>query len=508
MSYLLSEAGLALTLLLQPAVLLYLVAGVVVGMVLGIIPGFSGITGMVLLLPFVFQVEPAEGLALLLGMYVATTVTDVIPAILVGVPGTASAQAIVVDGYPMAKQGLANRALSAAYASDILGTVVGVLLFFLLYPVLTAIALAFGSPEYLALGFMGVCMIGMMSSRRDEAVRGIIVGLFGLLLATIGFSVHTGLPRYTFELGYLRDGLHIVPVVLGLFALPEIIEMYARNTPISRVRSTNAGRGGTTQGVLDAVANWLHLVWASLIGAIIGILPALGGPVAQWIAYGFAKRTVRDSSRFGSGDVRGLMAAQAAVASNKPGALIPTLVFGVPGDVVMALLMGAFLILGIRPGPEMVSTNLHLTLMMMWIVILGNVVAVAISLCLGKAVLQITQVPPKVLAPFLLAFMTMGSLVATGAFGDIIVFFAFGILGYVMERTGWPRIPMILGFVLSSVLETYLFISYDAFGITFLTRPVVLIVLFIVVAMLVGPYFGRWLASRRGRKPEPTVRQG
>lgn len=497
MAHFLSELQTALALSFAPMTLLYLVIGVVVGMILGIIPGFSGVTGMVILLPFVFHLDVAQGMALLLGMYAATTVTDVIPAVLLGVPGTSAAQAHVLDGYPMAKRGEADRALSAAYSADILGAVVGVFLFLAAIPLLAAMTMAFGSPEYFALGFVGICAVGTISTGRGQAIKGVIVGFLGILLSTVGMSIHTGLPRYTFGEHYLLDGLPIVAVVLGLFALPEIIELFARNESIAGRDASEAPTGGTLEGLRDTMRSWFLVVRSSVIGGIIGFVPAIGGPVAQWIAFGFAKQTEKNSDGIGLGDVRGIIAAQAAVSACKPGALIPTLVFGVPGDVVMAILLGAFLVLGIRPGPHMVGSDLDVTLLLMFIIILANVIAVVFALCMGRWLLKITKVEASNLTPIILSFMILGSLVATGGFADIVVFVGFGILGFVMDKTGWPRIPLILGFVLGKILETYLFISYDAYGVWFVFRPIVFICVLLAFTMLVWPALKSLITRKR-----------
>lgn len=502
MDFLFSESLVSFGMLIQPQTLLYLLFGVVVGMALGIVPGFSGVTGVVLLLPLVLYVEMAPALALLLGIYVSANVTDTIPSVLLGVPGTASAQAHVLDGYPLAKLGQADRALAASYVADLVGVVFGVAMFFLLLPALVWISLQFGAPEYFMLGIIGISMIGLISSGSGKWQRGLVVGCFGLLLSTVGLSPLTGLPRNTFTLQYLWDGIPIVPLVLGLFGLPEITHLFAKNSTIAADEGSITKRGGTWLGIRDGFSNIPMLLGASLIGTVIGLIPALGGSVSQWVAYAFARQTAKDPEGFGHGDVRGVMAPQAAVAADKPGGLIPTLVFGVPGNVLMAIVMGAFVVLGIRPGPEMLSTDLHLTIFMMFLLLAGTLIALALSLSMGRLFLRITHISPALLAPILLAFMMLGSLVATGTFSDIVTFLCFGIVGTLMDKGGWPRVPIILGFVLGEILETYLSIALDAYGYGFVFRPLVLTMVVAILLGLILSWKGPRLFVRRLKKVE------
>ena len=473
----------------------YLIAGIAVGFVIGLIPGLSGVTGMAMLLPLVYDKSPADALALLIGMYAVTTLSDTIPAVLIGIPGTSSAQAGILDGYPMAKRGEAARALGAAYTCDVLATVLGLLVFIASYPFLKPLVLAFAAPELFMLGILGISLVGFLSSGSTR-LRGAIVAGFGLMLAMIGLAPQAGFPRYTFGLLYLWERLPLVPVVLGLFGIPELVDLVVRRQAISAV-PLRADRG-MWQGVLDCLQNWALMLRAGLLGAVAGVIPALGGPVAEWWGYAHAVQSARDKSQFGKGDVRGVIGSEAAVAHEKPTALIPTLAFGIPGNLPMAILLGGFLILGVRPGEAMLTTQLPLTMTIMWTMVIANVVAAVVAIALSNVLARITMLRASILVPVVLVFMAVAAVVSTSTIADVVVMCAFGVLGFVMERTGWPRAPMVLGLVLGSMIETYLFIAVDAYGWSWLGRPMVVALLLATVLPYLLPSLARLRAARRG----------
>jgi putative tricarboxylic transport membrane protein len=473
-----------------PAVGLMLV-GVLIGLYLGAIPGLGGLIGFSLLLPFTFGMEPVAAFALLLGMFAVTTTSDTLSAVLLGVPGPAGA-ATLMDGHPLAKRGEAMRALGAAYTSSAIGGVLGAMVGAASLPILKPIVLTFGPPEFFMLGVLGLTFVGALSG--GSMVKGAAAALFGLLLSTIGYSTQGGIARYSFEINYLLNGFEIVPVVLGLFAIPELIDLAIKGLPIARVDDgTKPQKGQMLQGMREALQHWWLLVRASVIGIYIGFLPGIGGSVADWAGYGHAVQSAKDKSQFGKGDIRGVIAPEAANNSVKGGDLLPTVAFGIPGSPSMSILLGAFVIHGLRPGPEMLTTKLPVTFSMMWTIAIANVVGAAILMVWSRQIAKITFVRGHLLVPGIMVFAFMGAWMTSNQLGDWITLICFGALGHVMRRAGWPRPPVVLGFVLGPIMETNLDLSRQAFGWDFLGRTWVLVMLAILVLALAMPL---WRALR------------
>lgn len=489
----LAAAGQGFAGLFDPAVFLYLMIGILIGMFFGLVPGLSGLTGMGLLMPFAFGQPPEVALAFLLGMFAVTTQTDTIPAVLIGVPGTAAAQATVIDGYPMARNGEAGRALSASYLGSIFGTIVSAVVFILCLPLLRELIDDFAGPEYFILAMFGLLMAGSLSG--TSLLRGMSMAGFGLIISMIGYAPNTGFPRYDFGWTYLLDGIPIVPIVLGLFAVPEVIDLMIRRGSIARSAEP---KGGIYDGILDTLREWWLVVRCGAIGTVCGMIPGLGGLVAEWLGYGHAVSTAKDRSRFGKGDIRGVIAPETTTAGQKPSALLPTVAFGIPGNAPMAIMLGVFLIVGLRPGPEMLTTKLDLTFLMVWTVVLGNVIAAILCLGLQKYLIAICFIRGSILAPIILCFMAVGATLSTKDFGDVLVFGAFGALGYLFKRTDWPRVPLIIGLVLGQLAETFLFISVDRYGVAWMwERPIVVVVEICMLLILILPLYRRALGKKR-----------
>ena len=481
----LTAAADALAMLLDPMRMLILFGGVLMGLGLGIIPGIGGVVGMAILLPFTFTMDPYTALALLLGMSAVTGTSDTIPAIMFGVPGTSGAQATVLDGNPMAKSGEPGRALAAAYTASLIGGLFGALLLALTIPLLRPVMLHIGSPELLALSIFGIATVAALSGRAP--LRGLAAAGIGVLLSMIGSDPQTGTLRWTLDSMYLWEGLPIVPLVLGLFALPELADLTIKRSSITDRLHQNA-RAGMMQGLRDALQNLPLVGRCGALGAFIGAIPGMGSAVVDWFAYGHAMRTVKDAREtFGTGDVRGVIAPESANNSNNSGALVPTIAFGVPGSTSMAILLGAFLIQGLVPGPDMLTTNLDITYAMVWSIALANIFGAGICFLFSGQLAKIALLRYTLILPFALTVMYIGAFQATRSWGDFYALLAFGVLGWVMKRLEWPRPPLILGFVLGALIERYMFVSIGRYGAEWLLRPVVLLFLALAVLALVRP---------------------
>ncbi|SDO56708.1 tripartite tricarboxylate transporter permease [Desulforhopalus singaporensis] len=462
--------------------IVWLVTGVLAGLSIGVLPGLGGIVGMSILLPVIYGMEPDIAFALLVGMVAVIPTSDTFPSVLMGIPGSAASQATIMDGYPMAKRGEATRALSAAFTASLMGGLVGAVTLSLVIPIAKPLILAFGSPELFMLTVLGLSMVGILAGKRP--IRGLLAACLGLVIGAIGAAPAAAEYRFTFGTEYMMDGIPLVVVGLGLFAFPEIIDLLIKGKAISE--KTTIGRGWV-KGVKDALAHKLLVLRCSFIGVIIGFLPGLGGSVVDWIAYGHVVQITKDKPQFGKGDIRGVIAPESANNAKEGGGLIPTLLFGIPGSGSMAVFLGGMLILGIQPGPSMVTEHLDLVYTSVWSLALANIVGAALCVILARPIAQLTKVRYAYIAPFMILIITLACYQATQTWGDLIALLVMGILGWIMKQFGWPRPAALIGYVLAANLETYLFISAQRFGWTWLWRPGVLVIgAIIVISLILG----------------------
>ncbi len=457
--------------------------GIVVGFAVGILPGIGGPTTLALMMPFLFTMTPVGAFAFLLGMISVTSTTGDITSVLFGIPGEATTAATILDGHPMAKKGQAGRALGIVLSSSLVGAVFGALVLALSIPIVRPLVLSFGSPELFMLAILGISFLSCLGGR--SVLKGLIMGGFGLLLSMIGMEYQSGQSRYTFGQPYLWDGLSVVPVVVGLFAIPEIIDLAVKRSSIAEARVGKVG--GVMEGVKDTFRHWGLTLRCSAIGAFFGIMPGIGSGVSQWIVYAHARQTSRDKEEFGKGAVEGVIGPGAANNSSIAAALIPTVAFGIPGGTAMAVLLGAFSILGLAPGPDMLTKHLAVTFSMVWVIIVANIITVAVSFLFLGPIIKLTYVKGTLLIPFILLLVYLGSITAHNDFTDVVVTLVFGILGTAMVWLDWPRPPFILGLVLGNLAENYLYISIVRFGADWLWRPMVIVILILTAAVVLYP---------------------
>jgi putative tricarboxylic transport membrane protein len=477
--------------------------GVAIGFAVGILPGLGGPTTLALMLPFVLKMTPVEAFAFLLGMLAVTNTTGDITSILFGIPGEPTSAATIVDGHAMAKRGEAGRALGAAMMSSLIGAVFGALVLGLAIPIIRPIVLSFGSPEFFMLAVLGITFVAALSG--DAPLRGLVAGGLGLWLATIGLDPITGIQRYTFGQLFLWDGIGLVPVTIGFFAIPELVDLAVQRSGIAQVSVAEVG--GVWQGVRDTFRHWLLVVRCSAVGTFVSIIPGLGAATTQWLAYAHAVQSSPDRARFGKGAIEGVLGPGAANNASLGGSLVTTVAFGVPASVSTAILMGAFFIQGLVPGPAMLAPapkgHLPVTLAMVWTIVVSNVITVAVCLLFMGHLARITRIRGMLLVPFILALVYVGAFAEKNTFEDLGVVLAFGALGCLMVRLGWPRPPLVLGLVLGPVAENRLFLSTDNYGAAWLLRPGVLLLLTVAAAGIFVP-----LVRGRGRagKRKPQVR--
>ena len=481
-----------LFLVLQWKAFSLMLVGMGLGFCVGLLPGIGGAATLALMIPFVFKMQPAEAFAFLLGMHAVAATTGDITSVLFGVPGEAISAATVVDGYPMAKNGEAGRALGAALMSSLVGAVIGAVALALAIPIVRPLVLAFGSPELFMLAVIGIsCITSLSGAGARGQVKGFAMGLFGLLVSTIGQERQSGSLRFDMGLMYLWEGLDFVPVLVGIFAIPEIIDLTVRGTSIAGERPAENLRSGVMEGIKDTFRHFWLVFRCSVVGVFVGILPGAGGGVAQWMAYAHAvqgAKDAKDRERFGKGDVRGVLGPGAANNSKEGGELIPTVAFGVPGSGAMAILLSAFLIMGLSPGPDMLTKHLAITFSMVWTLVIANIIAVLLCLTILDQLAKVTNVRGGLIIPFVLLLVFVGSYTANGQIIDLLVTLIFGLLSYFMVLFGWPRPPFVLGFVLGKVIETYFFISVARYGFAWLRQPMVIFLIILMLFVIAYPY--------------------
>ncbi len=469
----LAMAAKAIATMTDPLRLMYLALGVIIGLGLGVIPGLGGIVGMAILLPFTFSLDPFSAFALLLGMGSVTTTSDTIPAVLFGVPGTTGSAATILDGHPLAKKGQAGRAFGAAYSASLIGGVFGALLLAISIPILRPVMLSIGSPELLAFAVFGLCMVAALSA--GAPLRGLTVAGFGIMIAMIGADPQSGTQRWSLGTLYLWDGLPLVPVTIGLFALPELADMAIQRRSIAGDSKIDS-RSGQWEGIKDTFRHWWLVIRVSWLGSTLGAIPGIGAAVIDWIAYGHAARTEKGAAEtFGTGDIRGVLASEGSNNAKEGGALVPTIAFGVPGSASMAILLGAFLVHGLQPGPDMLSKNLDVTYSIIWSVALANILGAGICFGFSNQFAKVALIRQPIIMPIILTVIMVGAYQGSRNWGDLITVVLFGLLGWFMKRLGWPRPPLILGFVLGAVVERYYFISVSRYDYGWLTNPIVMV---------------------------------
>lgn len=443
--------GEALGLIFQPQQLMYLLAGVLLGLSIGVLPGLGGIAGLSLVLPFMFGMEPVSGLALMVGLIAVIPTSDTFSSVLLGIPGSSASQATVLDGFPLAKKGQAARALSAAFMSSLYGGLLGAIVLTCFIFVARPLILAFGLPEMLMITVLGLSMVAILAGR--VPLKGIVAAGMGLMAGTIGAAGAGGSLRMsTYEIPYLVDGLQLVIVGLGIYAIPEIISLLRQDKPIA----TNGQLGA---GWLQGIKDWFANIWLStrsaFIGVTVGIIPGLGGSVVDWIAYGFAVQSAKNRENFGQGDIRGVIAPESSNNAKEGGGLVPTLIFGIPGSGSMAVFLGGLALLGLSPGPHMVRQDLSTTYTIVWSLALANVIGAGLCIVLSKHIARLTQIRFTLLAPYLFMIIAFAAFQSRQSIGDLVALMAIGLLGILLRRFDYSRPAFLIGFVLSSQAEGF-----------------------------------------------------
>lgn len=471
-------------LLVSPHMIFLLVVGVLVGLFFGIMPGLGGKLGIVFLIPFTFGMDPLLGAVFLLAMHSVVHTSGAIPSILFGIPGTGPDAATIVDGYPMAQNGEAGRALGATLAASGVGGVIGAVFLSLLLPFAGPLVLAFSPAEFFLLAILGITFMAALSG--DSLLKGLIVGMFGLLISSVRLDPMSGEQRYTFDQLFLWDGIDAVTAVIAIFAIPEMIILAAgkgetdgKLTPKFKYTFLQVW-----EGCVDVLRHWGLTIRTSIIGAVIGLIPGLGGDVASWMCYGHAVQSSKTPGQFGKGAIEGVIAPETANNSKEGGSLLPTLYFGIPGSSGMAILLGALVTLGIQPGPQMATLGLNFVWTLIWTLAIANVLAVFILLACAPWFSSLSSIRSGFLVPFVVILSVLGCYLAANAWQNFIVLLVLGLIGYMLKKHDWPRAPFVVGIVLGPIAESSLHKAMAIWGYAFLARPLSLVMLALIFATI------------------------
>jgi putative tricarboxylic transport membrane protein len=481
-------AGLAegIALVFQPMALLLIVIGVFIGIAMGSIPGMTATMTVAVLVSFTFGMSPTEGMMLLLGIYGGALYAGSIPAILIRTPGTPSAAATIFDGFPLSQQGKAGNAIGIATVASFVGGATSVVLITLISPQIADIALRFRSPEYFALAFFGLTIIASVSG--DSVQKGMISGLLGMLIATIGLDPTTGFPRFAFGTTALTAGVEFIAVMSGLFGLAEAFRRYSEGIDSLEVEQ-NISNLAPSRTDLNSIKN--VTLSSSVIGTFIGAIPGAGGDIASFVTYNEAKRWANKAvPPFGDGNIRGVAAAEAGNNSSTGGALVPTLTLGIPGDSVTAILIGALLVHGIRPGPGLFDQERGLVFSIFVGFFLVYVVILIVGLLGAHLWVRILNFPPQYLWPAIIVLCVVGSFALRGGIFDVWAMVFAGLLGFIMRMDGYPLAPMVLGLILGPIAEENLRrsleLSNGSLDIIY-TSPIAMAILVLAVISLFTP---------------------
>jgi len=486
----------ALQSLLDIGLLLPVFLAVIASLILGIIPGLNGLIGMVLFLPFVFFLPQEQSLPVMAAMASVSFTSGSMTAILMNIPGTEPNAATTMDGFPMAQGGEAGRALGAGLMSSAVGGIITVFIALAMVPLVMPFVMAIRSADMVFVILLGISFISVLG--KGTMLKGLISGGLGLILSFIGYHVITGVTRFTFGINNLFNGLHLVPVILGLFALPTALNLAASGGTIARKSVNVEGYQDVLKGVKDVFIHWALLLRSSIIGFIVGLVPGIGGTAATFISYGQAKQISKNREDFGTGCVEGVIAPESANNASASGALLTTLALGVPGSAAMAVLLGAFEMLGLIPGPEMMTKHLGLSLTLLLVIVIANFIAVLICLALAPYVSKVTIIPAHILFPLILSIVFIGAFIYQELLFDVVVLLVFSGIGLVMTKFGYNRPALLLGFILGDLFEKYFFLSLGLGGALFFLRPTCLVLILITIGALTFEPLSKIVRRKKG----------
>ncbi|MFI5506427.1 tripartite tricarboxylate transporter permease [Mycobacterium sp. NPDC051804] len=489
-------------LVVEPHNLLYCLIGVLIGMIIGVLPGLGPAATIAILLPITYTIDPVSAIIMLAGIYYGAQYGGTITSVLLRLPGEASSVVTVFDGFALAKQGKAGTALGIAAIGSFVGATISIIGLTLLAPVVASVALDFGPPEYAALALLGVLLVATIGS--GNKLKALIAGTVGLLLATVGRDSFTGASRFTFDSLQLADGIDFVVVAMGLFGVGEILYNLEQRHGKKHVPA-EVGNVWPSRKDLKQCSGAMGR--GSIIGFVLGVLPGGGAVLSSIVAYATEKRRSKTPERFGRGAVEGVAAPETANNAAATSSFIPLLTIGLPANATMAMLFGALLILGISPGPQLVDEHPDVFWGVINSMYIGNILLLILSIPLVGLFVRILKVRPAILAPITALITILGVYTINNSVFDIYVMVAFGIVGYLMKKAGFDPGPLVLAFVLGSIIESSTRRSLLIFGgdpTGFVTRPISGVILAVFVLLIVAPMIRTLLKRRASARVEPA----
>jgi putative tricarboxylic transport membrane protein len=475
--------------------LLLIIATTIIGVVIGVLPGLGATTGAALLLPFTLTMDPVHAITVLATIYVSATFAGSITAILINTPGTSAAAATTFDGFPLAQRGEAGRALGVAVVSSTVGGVFSVIVLCIAAPMLARVAYQFRPPEYFALTLFGLSMLASISS--GGAVKNLIGGIFGVWLATIGAERATGIERFLFGNYELYEGLSFVPVFIGLFAMSELLVQSKRVNRIASAIGMNAVKLPSKE---DYKKIWKTILRSCGIGTFIGILPAEGATVASMIGYSEARRWSKNKEEFGKGAIEGIAGAEAANNAATGGAMVPTMVLGIPGSGTTAIILVGLMVHGLRPGPYLFTEQVDKVYQIFGAMLVANLMFLGMGLYAAKFFARISLIPAAILWPIVFALSVVGSYSLSSSLLDVWIVLIFGVIGFFARRHGFAVAPIAVGLILGEMVESNLQNSLKMFeGKWWLifTQPLAVLFLLLAFLGLCGPAIYGWLTRKK-----------
>ena len=469
--------------MLDPYLLMLIACMTVLGIVIGVLPGLGATTGAALLLPFTLTMTPVHAIAVLATIYVAATFAGSITAILINTPGTSAAAATTFDGYPLAQRGEAGRALGVAVVASTIGGIFSILVLCLAAPMLARVAYEFRPPEYFALTVFGLSMLASVGA--GGAVKNLIGGIFGVWLATIGAERVTSIERFMFGNYELYEGLSFVPVMIGLFAISELLVQSKKAHILADVISLKAVQLPTKE---DYKKIWRTIVRSSGSGTFIGILPAEGATVASMLGYSAAKRWSKNPDEFGKGAIEGIAGAEAANNAATGGAMVPTMVLGIPGSGTTAIILVGLMVHGLRPGPYLFTEQVETVYQIFGSMLVANLIFLALGLYAAKLFARISLIPTSILWPIVFALSVIGAYSLSSSLLDVWIALIFGIIGFFARRHGFSVAPIAVGLILGHMVEYNLQNSLKMFDVQWwliFSQP---LALFFLILSFLGLY--------------------
>jgi putative tricarboxylic transport membrane protein len=463
---------------------LTLLTGIIFGIVLGSLPGLTATMGIALLLPFTYTVSPEAGLSLLIGIFAGGIYGGSVSAILLKTPGTPAAGATLLDGYPLAQRGNAGKALTVATISSALGGLIGAITLTFLAPQIAKVALLFGPPEYVLLAIYGLTMISYVSGK--SLIKGYFSGLFGLLIATIGLDPINGFPRFTFGSLNLLNGIALLPVLIGLFAISQALESTETFDEKNTTQATIKKLGISLKEFIHILPT---IIKSSFIGTFVGAIPGTGTDIAAFLSYGEAKRSSKNPEKFGTGVIEGVAAPEAGNNGCVNGALIPMFTLGIPGEAATAVILGGLMVLGLQPGPLLFKDNPQIIYTVFASTITSNLIMLVLGILGARIFAKILSLPKNIITTLIFVFAIVGSYSMRNNVFDIWTTIIFGVLGYFMSKAEYPIPPVLLGMILGPMVESNLgrtlLISEGSYAI-FFQRPISLFFIVIIVFTVIS----------------------